>query len=777
MSWFRGASDEVLLELASKSVVVYGPNGSGKSSFVDAVEHIINKGKIGHLAHEYSGRRQEKGVINTATPEGASTSLEFIFDNNKELTVGIQTNGNYSVSGQCPDAMALWDYRRTILRQSEVADFINGTKGDKYSDILPLLGLRPLELVAENFRQIARVINRGGEIVEAKTKLEAIQMRRREKYGNVEDVIIISELTSLCKKYCPESIELDINKQCEQLGGILDKQIRGLNSAHQVYLTLKEISNSGVFSSITSVRSAVSKLVNLSEPLISERLSILQEAKKYGVKLETGIELNCPACGQGISSEDFNKHISSEQQRLQETLTYFSEYKRTITKICDDILAVRNCFKRDSLKSWLSEISLNEGVLLGWLLNYRVEDLRSSCTEEDLVQLEKNLMPLINTVNNAAVNAPDNIQTLLDEQKTVSIASEIAEARRLKTKLDNISAVSELLCSVEVGARQQIRDRSAEIISNISTDIQSMWEILHPDKKIENVHLNLPSGIDKAIDVCLKFYGKDQDSPRITLSEGYRNSLGLCIFLAMVKRDSEDHPLLLDDVIISLDRGYRGMVAELLVREFPDKQVLIFTHDREWFADLRLQLDESEWQFKALMPWSDPTTGIMWSAKVTGFDVATQQLETTTPDVAANTARKIMDIDLPPRAEKLNLKLPYKHREHNDKRMAHEFLEHLAADGEKCFQIKNETGDYTVNEDALAALKEADGLIQSWANRGSHDFNVEKNEAKRLIDVCEKAMASLDCGKCGKFVGKYEDESAHIKQCQCGHIRWRYDRV
>src|SRR5277367_1641829 len=68
--------------------------------------------------------------------------------------------------------------------------------------------------------------------------------------------------------------------------------------------------------------------------------------------------------------------------------------------------------------------------------------------------------------------------------------------------------------------------------SKFPTDIGAMWKVLHPGEPIENVHLYMPDE-DKAIDIALRFHGKDQDSPRLTLSEGYRNSLGLCIFLAL----------------------------------------------------------------------------------------------------------------------------------------------------------------------------------------------------------------------------------------------------
>src|ERR1700716_1596982 len=125
-----------------------------------------------------------------------------------------------------------------------------------------------------------------------------------------------------------------------------------------------------------------------------------------------------------------------------------------------------------------------------------------------------------------------------------------------------------------------------------------MWKSLHPGEPIENVRLYLPDD-DKAIDIALKFHGKDQDSPRLTLSEGYRNSLGLCIFLAMAKRETDtDRPLFLDDVVVSLDRNHRGMIVQLLEDSFEKRQVLVFTHDRDWYAELRQQLDDNRWKFK-----------------------------------------------------------------------------------------------------------------------------------------------------------------------------------
>jgi len=148
ITWFRGAAGSVMLDTVLKSVVIYGENGAGKSSFVDAVEFVMSGGKIRHLAHEYSGRRQEKGIINTHKPKDEKTKLIIAFDGGAQETAEIETDGKYILAGI--NAMKDWDLGRTILRQDEVARFIHGTKGEKYSDLLPLFGLQELEVPAAN---------------------------------------------------------------------------------------------------------------------------------------------------------------------------------------------------------------------------------------------------------------------------------------------------------------------------------------------------------------------------------------------------------------------------------------------------------------------------------------------------------------------------------------------------------------------------------------------------------------------------------------------------
>jgi hypothetical protein len=201
---------------------------------------------------------------------------------------------------------------------------------------------------------------------------------------------------------------------------------------------------------------------------------------------------------------------------------------------------------------------------------------------------------------------------------------------------------------------------------------------------------------------------------------------------------------------------------------------MVLTHDREWYTELRQQLDAGAWNFKVLMPYESPEIGIRWSAKASTFDDARAQLKER-PDAAGNDVRKIMDIELALIAEKLQIRLPYMRAERNDRRMAHDFLERIVADGEKCLQKKG-AKDYMAHAEAIDALKRADQFLLSWANRASHTFDLVRGEATKLIDVCEKALGFFKCPVCGKSIAFADAEAKEWTQCQCGSIRWRYGK-
>jgi hypothetical protein len=776
LAWFRGASDPVSLDLACKSMVAYGVNASGKSSFVDAIEYVLNNGRVGHLAHEYSGKHLKNALPNAFKPKAAKTELSITLCDESDAKIEINEDGSTNGSGPMLNAISEWDYRRTVLRQDEVVAFIHDTKGGKYSALLPLFGLHEMEIAAENLRQVAKNVESLSALDRVKLAVDQAHAKRRATFGVDTEEEILRKLGDLHGKYCADKLATkDGLSRCSDLKAALEERTARLSADQRRHLTLHAAGELGIRRYVDSVRAASVALAGAVDPLIAQKLAVLQPAEVFGTRVSDDGDIQCPACGQSIGAAEFRDHVKEELERLREIRKAFNARNGAIGELCDAVRDLTTNLGQPDVKLWRDELAGKLPASLAYLENLDVDRLRTGCGETDLKEIESKLLPIVDAAALASVDAPPDLKRLLDDKGLVDLTELVLSTADKAENVQRVEALISVIASVEHATREEIRLRSEAVIAEISEDIKQMWSILHPGEAIENVRLYLPSDADKAIDISLKFYGKELHSPRLTLSEGYRNSLGLCIFLAMAKREARnDRPVFLDDVVVSLDRNHRGMIVELLTKYFAKRQVVIFTHDRDWYTELRQQLDPATWTFKSLLPYETPEVGIRWSHKTTTFDDARAHMNDR-PDSAGNDARKIMDVELALIAERFQIKLPYLRFDKNDKRMAHEFLERLYTDGVKCFQIRRD-GVFTANEGAIEALKAADQLLVSWGNRASHSADIVRSEAAKLIDVCERALETFKCASCNKPVWFADAEKAEWVQCQCGEVRWRYGK-
>ena len=778
LAWFRGSATPVALEPNGKSMVVYGENGSGKSSFVDAVEYVVNNNGIDHLKNEYSGSHLVNAIPNTHKSVSDKTTLKFQFRDDSQLNVEFRPNGSSKISGAEHIGMPNWQNKQTILRQDDVSRFIHATKGEKYSALLPLLGLTEMEFAAENLRKLTRHVEGESHIVENKTKLKQMEQRQIDTFGTQANEDMLQAVDILYLEYCSsDPTASDPISRCAELKTAINNRIQMYTATDRLQLLLRKVTETRLEDHVMAVRASGVQLASSMDSLIGEKLAVLKSADDFAKRLTEAETVECPACGQCIAVNAFREHIAEESDRLKDINDTFITYRATIGTVCDTLTLLRSTLAAPELQTWRFETTEQE-TLKGFvdLEAMDINSLRQSCTDDDLKAIEGTISPIVGAALLASRDSPPDIQKLTVDLDKAEVAHYVLGTGRVERDVAAVEALLKWIVTLEQRVRLSIRQQAERIISGITHDVESMWETLHPGKQIDNVRLSMPTGPDKAIDVVLTFHGLNQESPRLTLSEGFRNSLGLCIFLAMAKRVSDtDRPLFLDDVVVSLDRTHRGMILELLEKEFSDRQVIILTHDRQWYTELRHQLEHnSKWLFKTLLPYETPGTGIRWSQKTTTFSDARALLKGR-PDAAASDARRIMDVELPMIAEQLQIRLPYLRSDKNDRRMAHEFVSRLVADGKRCFQ-KKAVGGYVANSDALDALAEADRLLESWGNRAAHSFDIVPSEASELIDACESALAVFSCDSCDppSKVWRLEDRNSECFQCRCGAVRWKY---
>ena len=279
LSWFRGAADVISMNPECKSMVVYGVNGSGKSSFVDAIEYVLNDGRIGHLAHEYSGKHLKNALPNTHKPQGAKTELSIKFSDGTEVKTNIKDDGSTFSSG----SIGIWDYRRTVLRQGEVVEFIQDTKGNKYSALLPLFGLQQMEVAAENLRQLSKNVESLSQIESSKAALNQVKTRRVATFGTDTDEEILKKIEGLHGKYCADKVHAkDGLSRCSDLMTSLLTRTTQFSATQRRHLILQTVAQLELKSHVDAVRAASVTLASAIDPLIAQKLAVLQPTEALG---------------------------------------------------------------------------------------------------------------------------------------------------------------------------------------------------------------------------------------------------------------------------------------------------------------------------------------------------------------------------------------------------------------------------------------------------------------------------------------------------------------
>jgi len=776
LSWFRGAGERGVLETDLKNVVIYGANGSGKSSFVDALEYIITNGRIRHLAHEYSRRKQEKGIINTHIPDQASASIKVSFPDQFNVQATINKYGDCSFSCNPQELLSViqsWQLERLVLRQDEVADFINSTKGEKYSALIPLVGLEDYEMAAQNTNTLIRYIKDEGDITGKKGLVEYIQGEITKYFPDPTEEKIYEKLKGITDDY-----------EIKEIPQYLCELINLLNSAILIKRDLldPEVKRHSVISSIDKedLPNKLKALCTLKDDiygkidqLLDARIKVLQDSSGYLDVIDITLEvIQCPACGQQIRKDDFSKHVKAELEELSGLIIARENALEAERQFSDAIDRVWINIEDESIANWLKD---KDQILLKQAFDSiklsRDKALKGQFTLEAIANFKTNIPLIDKQVKQILKKIPPSTKKIVEDTGLLEAANKFINVANLKRELEALNIVIAALELCESSIREYIRARTKTVISGISNDVCHLWSRLHPREPIEDIQLYQPED-EKSIDISLKYFGVNQLSPRLTLSEGHRNSLGLCIFWALVRQSNNKGCIFLDDIVSSLDREHRANVKDILLEDLKDYQVLLFTHDREWFYELSYFLPSEDWKFIAFKPWVDPVQGVQLSRLDRTFDDARSYINQNC-ELAGNYARQIMDTQLPIIAERLQIELPYFRGDKNDKRSYTEFLDKIIAESHR--RLKRKVNNSWENYDEpIAHWEEAKKYLIAWANRGSHGGIVTPNEAEKLITACEEALDQFKCRECDKNIGIAISDSKKIVQCQCGSLRWHY---
>lgn len=608
----RGVKD-IILRPDKRNFVVWGTNGSGKSAIVDAIDFLLT-GQIARLTGAGTGNLSLKKhgahidcddlsksyVRATIKIKGENKPIEIYrcLEKPSEVTLSPQVENLF---------VPIEDIARRgqhVLTRRDILRFITAEGGKRAEEIQALMDLAEVEAIRKS---IGRVV--GG----CEKELALAQKSLRQAKASSAMRVGLSEFNM-------DEILRNVNANRSILGG---KPILDLLSTHlksditppAVLTALQEV-NITVFEqdikniSVVTSNKFKAEILEKDKTLrglvtaIHEDFNLLRAYSTQKL-VDMGITLlddsgACPLCDREWKSGELRTYLKAKStsakivqaqiQPIEEASQYLSGKTSIVLTSLEKIIRIASILNLEkeaiSLKDWQTNLNYVRSLLDDPLYQYH----RPKYTSEQISQLL----------------APDSVQELMN--KILDVAKEkFPKSTPEQTAWDTLTELgvelkqledrqSELDCAKLSNSRailleEEFEKARDEILGNLYDEIKNRFvdlyrELHHEDEKNFSAILR-PSGA--ALDFEVDFYGRGTHPPHALHSEGHQDSMGVCLFLALAEKLTSDliDLIILDDVVMSVDSNHRRDLCSLLIKNFPEKQFLITTHDRIWAMQLQ----------------------------------------------------------------------------------------------------------------------------------------------------------------------------------------------
>jgi len=593
----RGVRDWEI-PLNGRSLVLWGENASGKSSVVDALEFFFT-GAIGHLV----GTMGLSVARHAPHVDLGSDKLQVsvAFDPG-----AITLSRSLACEPKIPPVLqALWNDACSaafILRRSQLLEFIHADPADRFRAIASMMGAEPLD-------DVELALMRARERFEAERSTEESERRRIEKrlqelvgpapsIDSLNQEVVALGLTPL------SSLDAIPSKVEEWLRSAKQSDQERVASVHALKTAAQQASVAdGLGDQLLEYTGAHCKL--LSE---RDRIDRLSEAEllKHGETLIQASDLTtCPLCEQPIDTQGTLTRIRARRHLLQALSEEVSGLRKQGAMLLNSVKILRQ--RVSDLEQALVVVppeSSSQAVQDVGEFRSRCDDAAKALESSTALTSECNVQPLVAAIpahqalcSRLIRYADDQQQALAQterDQAILSLAWKASEVGLLTSQLSE--QTNRLRWADELHRRARyvfdtfVRCTKAEvrrIYDAIQADVCRFYDILHPGEPHKDFQLVLAEGRRASTQLRINAFGQPDEDPRAFTSEGHLDSLGLCIFLAFVRNFRAACPLVvLDDVVMSIDSGHRSRVAQLLLTEFQNWQLIITTHDEIWLDEL-----------------------------------------------------------------------------------------------------------------------------------------------------------------------------------------------
>jgi hypothetical protein len=796
---FRGIR-ELTLNLKGKNFAVCGPNGTGKSGVVDALEFALT-GNVSRLSGEGKGEVSLKlhgpHVDRRNDPEKARVKVKITIPSlNKSVIIerSVKTPATPVITPSDPDVLDVLKYVKMhpeiVLSRRELIRYVLATPGERAQEVQALLHLDRVEQVRGLLLKIANGCDK-----QLAPQASTVTLNR----DNLLRALGITELAAA-------KVLEAANAQRAVLGLPALRELTESTSLKDGMSVADVSHSSGIAKTqaLADIRSARESIAELGSPptqalirRVIEDLSALagDSVVEASVKLESfytaGMEViddeSCPFCDSQWDPDELKRHVQGKIDHLKEV----SAKRRAIEeKLALLILLLRKI--AGNLNSLLSQAQLSKTLVkMVGASDYRTYCRATSDSLTSILPLSDTIKLLIElqTTPDSAIDAIAMFYSLVSAlpeptkqegaREWLTIAQERLQVWResvrvheaLKERAKNARRVYDVYAATS-------DEKLKGLYSAVEKDFSSLYGFANRDDEDKFSAQMVPSMGKLGFDV--DFYGRGFFPPGAYHSEGHQDSMGLCLYLALMRhiQGAGFSFAVLDDVLMSVDSGHRREVCTLLKKEFPNTQFILTTHDQVWLRHMKtagLLTGSSSVQFRN---WCVDSGPAQWEEKDVWGEI-NGHLERNDIRAAAALLRHYLEYVSAELCSQL--RAPVEFRSDAQYQLgellpaAYMHMKTLikrAKEAASSWNQREVVEELSVRETSFAELIRASNA-DAWQVNVAVHYNswdsLEKSDFLPVSIAYRKLLNSFTCSKCGEYLRVSPDrDTPETLRCDCG---------
>ncbi|MEN9909464.1 MAG: hypothetical protein RLZZ540_2613 [Bacteroidota bacterium] len=698
----RGAKDSIELPLNGKSILLYGDNGTGKSSISDAIEWFYTN-KIKHLSTpeiDTNDAIRNAKLLDTETSEVTILYSNASLDSTK--TLSLKNNKLVTkISNTSEDFKKYLDdseKENLISRYQYIRNFVDKPKGEKLKHLSDIIGF---EEVTKIKSVLLKSLNNAKSNLKTQN-FETLINNEKEKLilnigaSTTQEKNLFDTINNKIKKL-NTGIEV---KSFEDIKNLLILLGKGLDPNQQFELKFLEDSKSALTllkSETKLLEDEYSKYFNEFEIIANDveaiKQTFFEELLKSGTKILSSKYLkddNCPLCLQTKNSDELLSEIKIRLVNIEESSQKKVKFGIALNSVKD--IAIERIKRLDVLLNNTQADKENNQTVKEGLTAIKTKihnhqntaDIKVTSGDKlpvlDIIKLVENDFEFIKIIN-------DRIIKIQDSQKGETPAvlySNITASRDAFLSIKKFEAQKVILENQQKSFQliydefeKQQKQGLDNFINSFSVKINEYYQFMNPDEPFQDIEI-ITKGEDDELDgltIKYKYNDKWEVNPLKHFSESHLNCLGLSFFLASVDAfNTENDFIILDDVISSFDSNHRRRFADLLFDKFSKHQIIILTHEKEWFTNIISPKAKNKGWLVNEIKWTEEKGTFIKEKPSDLKESILYQLEEGNNDNIGNPMRKYLEHCLKNIALNLDAKLSFRYNDSNEHRMPYELL-------------------------------------------------------------------------------------------------------